>query len=91
MTTKTDVVENAAIEYHPDYNANDANLILMAGDGIAFRVHSLIMKLASGMFEAMIEAGASQHSTQEEPIRMTEDKETLKTLLDVTYPDKLLY
>ncbi|KAL5492720.1 hypothetical protein ACEPAI_4167 [Sanghuangporus weigelae] len=76
------------VEVHPDYNDHESDLILVSGDGRRFRVHSLIMKLASDVFKTMIDAAPVQVSS-EEPIPVQENGDIIKDLLDVIYPNKL--
>ncbi|KAL5531156.1 hypothetical protein ACEPAG_4032 [Sanghuangporus baumii] len=75
-------------EVHPDYNDHESDLTLVSGDGRHFRVHSLIMKLASDVFKTMIGVAPVQGSS-EESISVQENGDIIKDLLDVIYPNKL--
>ncbi|EJD00054.1 uncharacterized protein FOMMEDRAFT_148409 [Fomitiporia mediterranea MF3/22] len=76
-----------SITFHPDYNEEEADLVLLSTDRQGFRVHTLIVKLASSMFKTMIEAGPEKAS--HEPIQIQENGKIVKTLLDIIYPNKL--
>lgn len=78
---------DATTDVHPDYNDEDADLLIASGDGQKFRVHSHIMTRASGVFKTMINMGPEQASPNE-AIKLPEDREIIKGLLDIIYPDK---
>ncbi|KAH8111737.1 hypothetical protein DFH11DRAFT_1611589 [Phellopilus nigrolimitatus] len=72
---------------HPSYCSKDADLIIVSQDGVQFRVHSAIMKIASGFFRDMLALPQAAISSQLELIHLHESQEILKDLLDIIYPD----
>ena len=80
--------QESDVKFHPDYNDKDSDLILITNDGQRFLVHSLIMKLASGMFKAMIDASAAPVPSKEH-IHIQESGDVIKDLLDIIYPNRL--
>ncbi|KAL5492721.1 hypothetical protein ACEPAI_4168 [Sanghuangporus weigelae] len=78
------------VKFHPDYDDQESDLILEPADGKRFRVHSLIMKLASDVFRTMIDAAPAQVSSKE-PIHVQEKDDVVKDLLDAIYPNKLSF
>ncbi|KAL5531155.1 hypothetical protein ACEPAG_4031 [Sanghuangporus baumii] len=78
------------VKFHPDYDDQESDLILEPADGKRFRVHSLIMTLASDVFKTMIDAAPAQVSVKN-PIHMQEKGDVVKDLLDAIYPNKLSF
>ena len=72
--------------FHPSYVFSDGDLVLMTTDCIAFRVHSSIMKLASGMFRDMLSVPRADNETPNDPINVEEKADVLAALLDIVYP-----
>ncbi|KAI5117377.1 hypothetical protein M0805_001920 [Coniferiporia weirii] len=86
MSTVTNISSEAC--FHPAYNAPDGDLVLLSCDGTLFRVHSLIMKMASSVFFGMLDLPRPSDDSSGEPIPVQEDAETLAALLDIVYPNK---
>jgi len=81
-----------ALMYDPSYSLSDADLVLASSDGVFFRVHSTVMRLASGVFQGMLEVNRDNDTREcaEEPIQLTESAPILKSLLDLVYPNASL-
>ncbi|TDL15437.1 hypothetical protein BD410DRAFT_120394 [Rickenella mellea] len=73
------------VEFHKSYSDPDADIIIQSGDGVQFRIHSLIMKMASGFFRDMLGLPGNIHA--EEPIVMAEKAEIIVVLLGIIYPN----
>ncbi|KAF8313976.1 hypothetical protein DL93DRAFT_2155878 [Clavulina sp. PMI_390] len=75
---------------------DDGDIVLRSEDGVEFRVDSVILRRASGLFADMLSlrptsggsssSTASSLSTPSEPIQMTEAATTLDDLLRLIYP-----
>lgn len=80
--TVSDALAN--LEVNPDYAFDDADLVLLSSDGIHFRVHSLILKLASnaGGFRDFRRVDGNK------TVEVDESEATLSTLLDMVYPSR---
>jgi len=85
--TMTLADEQSALDanIHPDYDFDDADLVLRSSDGTMFRVHSSIMRLVSSVFKDML---AVKRADGDGPITLDESKDTLETLLDTIYPTR---
>ncbi|TDL15435.1 hypothetical protein BD410DRAFT_796396 [Rickenella mellea] len=75
-------------EFHPSYSDPEADIVLQSGDDVQFRVHSLIMKMASGFFRDML--GLPGNPDGEEPIVMKEKADIIVALLDIIHPNVAL-
>lgn len=66
----------------------DADLVLVSSDGVLFRVHSLVLKLASQFFRDMFTIPRDvKESESQEPIPMAEREPVLEALLGLIYPN----
>lgn len=80
--------------FDPSYTFNDGDLVLRSADGVNFRVHSLILKLASSVFRDMLDIPAnaphaaekSKRELSKGPILATEPACVLRILLNILYP-----
>lgn len=72
--------------FHPSYAFPDGDLVLASSDGVNFRVHSLILRLASGFFSGMLDMERAASESAAEPIPVAESAELLKRVLDLAYP-----
>lgn len=79
------------VQYHPSYCSPDADLVLASdqGKGTRFRVHSLILKLASEVFRDMLELKRDEDEACDEPIALAEGESLLKNILDEIYPNSI--
>ncbi|TDL15438.1 hypothetical protein BD410DRAFT_796401 [Rickenella mellea] len=75
---------SSTTQFHPSYSDPDADIILQSDDGVMFRVHSLIMKMASGFFRDML--GLPGSHVDQAPIMVTESSPTVAVLLSMIYP-----
>ncbi|OCB87698.1 hypothetical protein A7U60_g5224 [Sanghuangporus baumii] len=74
------------LDFHPRYNHSDGDIILSSSDGVLFCVHSIILKLVSGVFKQMLEIPRVASENSDEPIPLSEDGKTIALLLDAVYP-----
>lgn len=72
--------------YHPSYSSLDTDLVLSSKDGVKFRVHSLVLKLSSGVFREILSVPRAENESPNDPIDLEESGEVLKALLDLVYP-----
>lgn len=70
-------------EFHPRYSADDATLLLISSDGVKFKVHTFIVKMASEVFQNML----AQAIDTGEAVPLQERSDTLTLLLDSIYPN----
>lgn len=76
--------------FHPIYNdATTTDLVLASSDQVLFRVHSVVLSTASGVFRQMMGVQRDAEESSETPVQMDEPAEVLLALLDVFYPDRL--
>ncbi|KAL5513455.1 hypothetical protein ACEPAH_3854 [Sanghuangporus vaninii] len=73
-------------DFHPRYDNADGDIVLSSSDGILFRVHSVILKLASGFFKQMLEIPRVASENAHDPLPLDEDGKTICLLLDGIYP-----
>lgn len=86
---KTLTVALSLYDYHPSYCSPDADLILLSTDSVKFRVHSLIMTMASEMrFGDMAEIIPNTKKECDNPVRMYERSDVIKAILDIIYPNQ---
>lgn len=78
---KVKALDNTNELIHPEYSDPTADLDVVASDGMHFRVHSAVLKLASKTFAQKLK---DSHGT---PI--PEDRSTLRALFDSVYPRHL--
>lgn len=67
----------------------DGDIVWKSSDGIEFRIHSIILRLASSFFSAMLELPQStlvDHNEVAEPLRMDETATVLDDTLRSIYP-----
>ncbi|KAI5116826.1 hypothetical protein M0805_006238 [Coniferiporia weirii] len=74
-------------EFHPSYDYPDGDIVLRASDGVSFRVHSIILKLASGFFRQMLEVPRDSSESSDDAIPLTEESTIIAYLLDLIYPN----
>ncbi|KAH8111704.1 hypothetical protein DFH11DRAFT_573923 [Phellopilus nigrolimitatus] len=72
--------------FHPEYNHPDGDVVLSTNDGVLFRVHSFILKVASGFFRQMLEVPRAATEYRDDPIPLDEDAQTIVTVLNIIYP-----
>ncbi|KAI5117144.1 hypothetical protein M0805_000071 [Coniferiporia weirii] len=76
----------------PDYAFPDATLVLLSSDGMAFKVHTIVLQLGSKFFETMTslpqKGPVDAENSEDNAIHLAEDKELLKALLDIIYPGR---
>jgi len=76
----------------PFDETSDGDVVLKSSDGALFRVHKVILSLASPFFRDMFslpQVDASQDGAENGPIiPFTESSETIDTLLRAVYPDE---
>jgi len=75
--------------YHPSYNSEDADLVLVAdwGHGSCFRLHSTVLKAASEFFSNMLLIQRVKTEDKESPIPIAEKDDVLKNIFDSIYPN----
>lgn len=76
--------------FHPSYSSLDADLLLSSKDGVKFRVHSVVLKLASGVFRDMLSIPRAASEGAGDPIQLEESGEVLSAVLDLIYPSSAL-
>ena len=75
--------------YHPAYSSVDADIVLQSSDGVRFRVHTFIMRLASEFFRTMLDIPQDPYAAGSgPPISMEESSNTIETMLDIIYPNR---
>jgi len=77
-------------EYHSSFNSEHADLVLQSKDGIKFRVHSQILRVASTVFNDMLSVKRDESETASSPILLEESALVLSTILDLIYPQHVL-
>ncbi|EJD02553.1 uncharacterized protein FOMMEDRAFT_53760, partial [Fomitiporia mediterranea MF3/22] len=70
----------------PSYTYSDGDIILKTSDDVYFRVHSIILKLASGFFRQMLDIPRAETESSDEAIPLTENSKVIAFLLDLVYP-----
>lgn len=80
----------ASMNFHPSYSDVHADLVLLSKDGVRFRVHSLILKLASGFFRGMLGIPKAESEGPEDAIPMEENADVIGALLDTVFPSYFL-
>lgn len=73
---------NSSDRYHRRYKHEDGDVTLSTSDGLKFRVHSFLLKTNSSVFRDMLDLARPS----DEAILVSEDSETLASLLDFIYP-----
>ncbi|EMD32083.1 hypothetical protein CERSUDRAFT_119067 [Gelatoporia subvermispora B] len=66
---------------HPLFSSPDGDVVLGSKDGVFFRVHSFVLKMASGWFRAMFTLPQKAPADPLEPIYVGEDASALEGLL----------
>lgn len=74
------------IRLHPSYAYDDGDIYLRTADGLHFRVHAFMLKLASGTFRQMLDIPRSPSEPPDEAIPLSEDGAIIAYLLDLIYP-----
>ena len=77
------LTEPKAPIFHTVYNYEDGDIQLLSSDNVHFRIHSIVLKLASGVFRQMLEVLGTQKS---EVIPLNESSHDFSELLDFVYP-----
>lgn len=77
-------INEPTAKVHARYSAPDADLVLLSEDDVHFRVHSLILRLASDGFSGMLEVGARRES---DIVRLSEKSKIIEAMLDLIYPN----
>ncbi|KAI0339872.1 hypothetical protein BDW22DRAFT_550945 [Trametopsis cervina] len=70
----------------PLFNDNDADVIIRTSDNVDFRVHKLILKRASSVFDDMFNVPTTVHAEEIQTVVVTEDGSTLTKLFQLCYP-----
>jgi len=83
---ETKAVAVAEEECHSSFNSDHADLVLQSKDGIKFRVHSQILRIASPVFNDMLSIERDRSETSSSPIHLEESALVLETMLDTMYP-----
>lgn len=78
--------QDASRTIHPAYNADDADIVLEASDHKQFRVHSVLLRLASHVFADVLSMPQGHNIGCSTVVHLTEDGEVVTALLDVIYP-----
>lgn len=73
--------------YRSPYCYPDADLVLRTNDDLLFRVHSSIMKMASGVFRDMLEVAQPAANGLEEDIPIDDHSSVVAQALDIIYPN----
>lgn len=84
--------ESTQAKIHTEYNYPDADLTIATSDGQLFRVHSLLMSLASGFFKTMLSLPKGDNSQSDENggrLTVSEDGIVWKPILDIIYPNQV--
>lgn len=88
--------------FHASFNSSEhgADLVLRSKDGIKFRVHSQILRVASKVFDDMLSLNSKRSDDSEstteaddpasDPVQLEESALVLTTLLDLIYPQHVL-
>ncbi|KLO10956.1 hypothetical protein SCHPADRAFT_493006 [Schizopora paradoxa] len=80
---------NIASGAHPNYAAEDADVVLVSSDNVVFHVHSLMLREASTVFENMVRMPAPQ-DIEKQPtdntIKLDEPAFVVEFLMDSIYP-----
>lgn len=78
--------------FHPSYPLDnpEGDLVLLSKDDVLFRVHSIILKLASPFFHDMLGIPRSICESAVDPIPMEESADILAAILSVVYPNSIL-
>lgn len=70
---------------HRYYNDPDAEITLRSADGVLFKAHAVLLKLASDVFAGMVTIPQSQENTTD-VVQLTEESDIICALLDFIYP-----
>lgn len=74
-------------QVHAQFNDADADIILRSSDSVVFRIHSLVLRLASGWFRALLTLPqglpSSELNSSLEVINVTETEQVVAGLLSV--------
>ncbi|KLO05437.1 hypothetical protein SCHPADRAFT_726128 [Schizopora paradoxa] len=76
--------------YHASFDSEHADLVLQSKDGVKFRVHSQILRVASTVFNDMLSIKRDDAESESTPIQLEESSAVLTMILDLIYPQHLL-
>ncbi|KLO10944.1 hypothetical protein SCHPADRAFT_999218 [Schizopora paradoxa] len=79
---------------HPKYAAADGDVVLVSSDNVKFKVHSLILREASTVFEGMVNMPAPQPdgagNSSDHEVKLEEPSFVVESLMDAIYPRETL-
>lgn len=79
--------QEASVIVHPAYSSGDADLVLKSSNGTQFRVHTLLLRMASDVFADMLSFPQEQGTdSTDSVVHLAEDEAVVASLLDVIYP-----
>ncbi|KAI0744118.1 hypothetical protein C8Q80DRAFT_880048 [Daedaleopsis nitida] len=70
----------------PPFDDADADVIFRSSDGVDFRLYKVVLAKASPVFQGMFTLPDSQPAGEPQTVTMTEDADTLESLLRFCYP-----
>ncbi|GBE84161.1 hypothetical protein SCP_0601390 [Sparassis crispa] len=73
------------LEAAPPFNQATADVTFRSSDNVCFRLHKVILSLASPVFEGMFTIPRPAHGN-DQPISVAEDSQTLDKLFRILYP-----
>jgi hypothetical protein len=74
-------------DYHPSFSFPDADLVFASSNGVLFKAHSLVLRLASSFFRDMLTIPRDAHETESfEPIPVAENGQVFEAFLALIYP-----
>lgn len=76
-------ITTSTMPYHPQYSYSDGDVWLQAKDGTVFRLHSIILKLASPWFRALLGMPRALTERIDDPIPLAEDTDTIAAAFDI--------
>ncbi|THH08557.1 hypothetical protein EW145_g2631 [Phellinidium pouzarii] len=79
----TQKLSSTVARFHPSYSSSDFDIVIVAADGVPFRVHSQILKHGAPIFFRNM-----QSSVINDSVHVDESSNIVAALLDVIYPDR---
>ncbi len=71
---------------HPSYDFDNADLLILASDGVGFRVHSQTLTVWSLVFKGMVDIPRDPTETRDDAIHVEEPSDVWSLILEHMYP-----
>ncbi|KAH8111708.1 hypothetical protein DFH11DRAFT_1707252, partial [Phellopilus nigrolimitatus] len=82
--------DTVSLRFHDKFSYGDGDIVLASVDGIHFRVHAFLLKIASSVFRQMLEIPRELSEGSDDPIGLSEESSVIAFLLNTIYPAETL-